>query len=90
METISVNKFRDNLKNFVEQAVNTHEPLKVTRRSGEAFVVIGASDWEREKESLYILQNQALMQQIADSMATHIQNKGYQFTVEQMNEIIDI
>ena len=90
METISVNKFRDNLKSFVEQAVNTHEPLKVTRRSGEAFVVIGASDWEREKESLYILQNQALMQQIADSMATHTQNKGYQPTVEQMNEIIDI
>ena len=71
METISVNKFRDNLKNFVEQVVSEHEPLKVTRRAGEAFIVVGADDWAREQESLYVLQNQSLMQQIAESLVTN-------------------
>ena len=65
MDTISVNKFRDNMKSVVEEVINRHEPLKVTRRAGDAFVVISADDWEREQETLYILQNQNLMQQIA-------------------------
>ena len=90
METISVNKFRDNLKNFVEDVINDHEPLKVTRRSGEDFVVISASDWEREQETLRILQNQNLMQQIANSLVTLNQNKGYTPTQEQINEITSI
>ena len=90
METVSVNKFRDNLKSLVEQSVNRHEPLKVTRRTGDAFVVIGADDWEREQETLYVLQNKQLMQQIAESLNTHTAKAGYQPTDEQMNEIVGI
>lgn len=94
MDTISVNKFRDNLKSVVENVINQHEPVKITRRSGEDFVVISAEDWEREQESLYVLQNKDLMQQISQSIATHSQNniqgKGYQPTDEELNEILDI
>lgn len=87
METISVNQFRDNLKSFVEQVVNTHIPIKVTRRAGEAFVVVSADDWEREQETLYVLQNQRLMAQIAESLATHNQQRGYVPTAEETDEI---
>jgi antitoxin YefM len=90
MDTVSVNQFRDNLKTFVEQAISTHTPIKVTRRAGEAFVVMSADDWEREQESLYILQNSSLMQQIADSTTTHTQRTGYTPTNEQMDEITRI
>ena len=90
METISVNQFRDNLKTFVEQAVSRHEPIKVTRRAGEDFVVISAEDWEREQESLYILQNKSLMQQIADSLTTHNSGKGYKPTDDELSEITGI
>ncbi len=90
MDTVSVNQFRDKLKTFVEQVVTNHTPLKVTRRAGEAFVVMSADDWEREQETLYILQNNNLMKQIADSMATHNKNTGYSPTSEQMNEITGI
>lgn len=87
MDTISVNQFRDKLKTFVEQVVTNHEPLKVTRRAGEAFVVMGADDWEREQETLYILQNSSLMQQIAESAKTHNARSGYQPSTEEMDEI---
>ena len=90
MDTISVNQFRDKLKTFVEQVVTNHTPLKVTRRAGEAFVVMSADDWEREQETLYILQNNNLMKQIADSMATHNKSTGYSPTSEQINEITGI
>jgi antitoxin YefM len=87
METVSVNQFRDNLKSFVEQAVSKHEPIKVTRRAGDDFVVMSAEDWEREQETLYVLQNKDLMQQIAQSMATHSNGGGHTATDEQLDEI---
>lgn len=87
MDTVTVNRFRDNLKAFVEQVVSSHTPLKVTRRSGEAFVVMSADDWEREQETLYVLQNSSLMQQIGDSLATHKQGQGYTPNEGEMDEI---
>ncbi|RBP85037.1 type II toxin-antitoxin system Phd/YefM family antitoxin [Marinomonas rhizomae] len=94
MDTISVNKFRDNLKSVVENVINQHEPVKITRRSGEDFVVISADDWEREQESLYVLQNKNLMQQISESITTHpsdnAQGRGYQPTNGELNEILDL
>ncbi len=90
METVSVNKFRDNLKQLVEQSVSRHEPLRVSRRSGQDFVVISAEDWEREQETLYVLQNSSLMRQLAESVKTHTERKGYTPTKEQMDEITGI
>ena len=45
MDSVSVNRFRENLKAFVDRVVGDHEPIKVTRRAGEDFVVISADDW---------------------------------------------
>ncbi len=90
MNTISVNKFRDNLKTFVEQAVTDHIPLKVTRRNGDDFVVLSVDDWEREQETLYVLQNSDLMKQIAASAITHTNKKGYKPAAGELDEIIGI
>lgn len=90
METVTVNKFRDNLKQLVEQSISRHEPLRVSRRSGQDFVVISAEDWEREQETLYVLQNSSLMRQLAESVKTHTERKGYTPTKEQMDEITGI
>jgi antitoxin YefM len=90
MDSISVNKFRDNLKSFVEQVVTKHLPLKVTRRSGDDFVILSADDWEREQETLYVLQNTDLMKQIASSMDSHLKGRGYKPTDGELNEIAGI
>jgi antitoxin YefM len=90
MNSISVNKFRDNLKMFVEQVVKQHIPIKVTRRNGEDFVVVSADDWEREQETLFVLQNSSLMKQIAESAGTHAERTGYIPTEEQANEILGV
>ncbi len=90
MDSVSVNKFRNNLKNLVEQVVSKHVPLKVTRRGGNDFVVVSADDWEREQETLFILQNNNLMQQIADSLRTHEKETGYLPSAEEMGEITGI
>jgi len=90
MDTTTVNKFRDSLKYFVEQVVRQHIPLRVTRRTGSDFVVMSAEDWERDQETLYVLQNTSLMRQIADSSVTHNADTGYTPTKEQLDEITGI
>lgn len=87
MDSISVNQFREKLKHCVEKVIQEHQPLKVTRRNGEDFVVMSAEDWSREQETLYVLQNQSVMQQIAESQITHQANKGYKPSAEELNEI---
>jgi antitoxin YefM len=51
---------------------------------------VSADDWEREQETLHVLQNKSLMTQIADSLATHSEQKGYIPTDEEVNEITRI
>lgn len=90
MDTVSVNKFRDTLKDCVERVISQHNPLKVTRRNGKDFVVVSAEDWEREQETLYVLQSSNLMKQISDSMTTHMQRQGYTPTDEEIHEIFSL
>lgn len=90
MDSISVNKFRENLKDYIEQVVEKHLPLKVTRRNGEDFIVVSAQDWEREQETLYVLQNSTLMRQIAAAMSTHSKGAGHKPTAGEIDEITGI
>lgn len=88
METISVNRFRENLKACVEQVIDRCEPLKVSRRGSEDFVVVSADDWERQQETLYVLQNQSLMQQIGKSLQTHQQGNGREIAASEADELL--
>jgi len=90
MLSTTVNRFRDNLKSFIEQVITQHTPLRVTRRNGADFVVMSAEDWERDQETLYVLQNSNLMRQIADSAITHRNGTGHAPTQAQMDEILGI
>ncbi len=66
MNSVNVNQFQENIKHFVEQVINQHIPLKVKGNNGQDFVVVSAEDWEQEQETLSLLQNTSLMQQITD------------------------
>ncbi|MCK5145205.1 type II toxin-antitoxin system Phd/YefM family antitoxin [bacterium] len=90
MIELSVNKFRANLKNYVDQAIDLHEPVKITRREGRDFVVLSAEDWERDQETLYILQNSSLMKQISESFKTHHTGEGYKPSNEELDAINSI
>ena len=90
MDSTTVNKFRDSMKAFVEQVVSKHIPLRVTRRNGADFVVMSAEDWERDQETLYVLQNSRLMLQIAESSVTHKSGSGYIPNKKQLDEILGV
>lgn len=90
MNSITINQFRNNLQDLIKQVINQHIPIKITNQDGKDFIVISAEDWEQQQETLLVLQNSNLMQQIAHSMATHTQNQGYSPNQEEINEILSI
>jgi antitoxin YefM len=87
MIELSVNKFRANIKNFVDKVIEDHQAIRITRRSGKDFIIISAEDWESEQETLYVLRNKSLISQVAESMETYQKNSGYKPAQEQLDEI---
>jgi len=87
MIELSVNKFRANLKDFVDKAIEEHQPIRVNRREGKDFIIVSAEDWEREQETLYVLRNKSLMHQIAESSLSYQNSSGYKPNLEQLDEI---
>jgi antitoxin YefM len=76
MNSINVDTFEQTWEDCIKTVINNHNPLKVIGNNGEDFVIISAEDWEREQETLSILQNNDLMKQIANSLQTHLNNKS--------------
>jgi antitoxin YefM len=87
MREISVAEFRSGLRGAVEKVIGDHIPLRVRRRGGKDFVVVSAEDWEREQETLYVLQNRSLMEQIERSLKTHGEGTGYRPSPEELNAL---
>ncbi len=90
MRELSFNKFISNIKSYIDQAFKEKEQLKILRRSGRDFIIVDATDWENEREVIYILQNLPLMKQISDSDDTHSTSSGYIPQKDELNEIIGI
>ncbi len=90
MTSISINQFTSNLQGFVKQVIQQHIALKITNQDGADFVLVSAEDWEQQQETLFVLQNSNLMEQISRSMVTHAQNQGYCPSKEELNEILSL
>ena len=83
--SLSVNQFRANLKHYVDISIENHEPLTVDRKNGDAFVVMSLEDYNAEQETLYILNNNALMGQIEKSLLTYKNRNGYTPNEDELN-----
>ena len=90
MRELPFSKFISNIKLYVDQAIKDKQQLKILRRSGRDFIVVSVEDWENERETIYVLQNYSIMEQIADSEDSHESNTGYIPQKEEINEIIGI
>jgi antitoxin YefM len=55
MEITTYTNFRQNLKSFLDNVFNNHNPLFVTRTKGEDIVVLAKSDYESMQETLHLL-----------------------------------
>jgi len=65
----TANEFRKTLKSKVDYCIANHEVLRVTRRTGENFVVLGEEDWRAVEETLYLNQFPGLVDSIHEAAA---------------------
>ena len=64
MKETTANRFRQQLKPKVDRCIENHEVLRVIRRNGENFVVLGEEDWEAIMETVYLNQFPRLVESI--------------------------
>jgi antitoxin YefM len=64
MRETTANFFRQHLQTEVERCIDQHEVLRVNRRHGENFIVIGESDWNAIAETIYLNQFPGLVESI--------------------------
>lgn len=64
MATLPLAEVRANLSKLVDEAVRTHERIEVTRQGRRAAVILSADDYDSIMETLAILSDQGLMQEL--------------------------
>ncbi|MDQ6954826.1 MAG: type II toxin-antitoxin system Phd/YefM family antitoxin [Mariprofundaceae bacterium] len=63
----TANEFRQTLKAKVDDCIQNHDVLRVKRRNGGDFVVLGEEDWRAVEETLYLNQFAGLVNSIHEA-----------------------
>lgn len=69
MSVMTYTDARANFKDVMDRAINDHEEVVVTRRKGEAVVVLSLEDWSSINETLYLLSTPANAQNLREAIA---------------------
>ena len=67
MNETTANEFRKKLKHYVDMSILNHDVLRIKRRTGENFVVLGEKDWKAIEETLYLNQFPGLVESIKEA-----------------------
>jgi PHD/YefM family antitoxin component YafN of YafNO toxin-antitoxin module len=65
----TANEFRKTLKEKVDNCIKNHEVLKVKRRTGVNFVILGEEDWRAIEDTIYLNRVPGLVESIHLSAA---------------------
>ena len=79
MSSISITSARKDLYRIVESVNQTHEPIEITGKNGNA-ILIGEDDWRSITETLYLTSIPGMRESIL---------QGIQESVSEMSEELD-
>jgi len=69
MTTITATEARKQLYKLVDDVSDTHEPVQITGKRGNA-VLVGEDDWRAVQETLFLVSIPGMRESIIDGMAT--------------------
>ena len=76
MNVLSYTDTRANLKDVMARVVDDHAPVIVTRRKGEAVVMVSLADWHAMEETTYLLASPANARRLRESIRELDAGKG--------------
>ena len=69
MTTITATEARKQLYKLVDDVSETHEPIQITGKRGNA-VLVGEDDWRAVQETLFLVSIPGMRESIIEGMAT--------------------
>jgi antitoxin YefM len=68
MQAVLYSKLRQNLKKYFDDAVDSHEPIIVTRKDDKNVVILSLEDYNSIKETAYLLSNENNAKHLTQSL----------------------
>ncbi|HEX5776758.1 MAG TPA: type II toxin-antitoxin system prevent-host-death family antitoxin [Caulobacteraceae bacterium] len=78
MNVLSYSDTRARLKEVMDRVVEDHNPVVITRRAGEAVVMVSLSDWHAMEETAYLLASPANAKALRESIAEFEAGRGFE------------
>jgi prevent-host-death family protein len=72
MTTLSVTEARSKLYRIIDEAVESHEPILITGKRGNA-VLLSEEDWRSIQETIYLLAIPGMRESIKEGLAAPIE-----------------
>jgi antitoxin YefM len=69
MATVTTTEARKDLYRLVDQVQETHEPIQITGKRGNA-VLVGEDDWRAVQETLFLVSIPGMRESIVEGLAT--------------------
>jgi antitoxin YefM len=69
MTTVSTTEARKDLYHLVDQVQDTHEPIQINGKRGNA-VLVSEADWQALQETLFLVSIPGMRESILEGMAT--------------------
>lgn len=69
MDVMSYSEARKNLKSVMDKVVADHSEAIITRRNGEAVVMVSLSEWNSIRETEYLLRSPENARRLRESIA---------------------
>jgi antitoxin YefM len=69
MTTLTATEARKQLYKLVDDVSDTHEPIQITGKRGNA-VLVGEEDWRAVQETLFLVSIPGMRESIIEGMAT--------------------
>lgn len=76
MRAISYTSARNNLAQTMKKVCEDHDPVIITRKNGEAVVMISLEDYEALNETAYLLQSPKNAKRLLESIEELESGKG--------------
>ena len=75
MKTATVTGFRDNIKDYLEEIIDNHEELIISRAKNKNVVVLSQEDYNAIRETAYLLSVPANAKRIQESLKQYEKGK---------------
>ncbi len=83
MEVVSYTELRNSLKSIMDRACYDHDPVIITRKSGEHMVLLSLEDYKSMEETNYLLSNPYNAEHLRSSLEEFHQGKGIPFELKK-------